>query len=65
MGNPFKTPLLLARAGAILTPPRHAASALRRTGPGRRRPLSKVIPETVHQGYAPCVPIHLPLEDAA
>ncbi|MCM8611169.1 RAMP superfamily CRISPR-associated protein [Accumulibacter sp.] len=58
--NPFKTPLLLAASGAVLTP----------AGPFERRPfvgqglggdgsLSKAEPATVHQGYAPVAAIDL------
>ncbi|QGU32420.1 type III-A CRISPR-associated RAMP protein Csm4 [Thermochromatium tepidum] len=64
-GNPFKTPLLLARAGAILTPRRMPESPFIGQGLGGDGSLSKVIPETVHQGYAPCIPIHLPLLEVA
>jgi CRISPR-associated protein Csm4 len=65
LGNPFKTPLLLARAGAILTPLEMPAAPFVGQGLGGDGRLSKVIPETVQQGYAPCIPIHLPLEIAA
>ncbi|WP_295408545.1 CRISPR-associated protein Csm7 [uncultured Thiocystis sp.] len=65
LGNPFKTPLLLARAGAILTPRDWPAVPFVGQGLGGDGRLSKVIPETVQQGYAPCIPIHLPLERAA
>lgn len=65
-GNPFKTPLLLARAGAILTPRQMPEAPFIGQGIGGDGTLSKAIPETVHQGYAPCIPIHLPpLEVAA
>jgi CRISPR-associated protein Csm4 len=63
-GNPFKTPLLLARAGAILTPPKMPAAPFVGQGLGGAGQLSKVLPETVQQGYAPCVPVHLSLENA-
>ncbi|WP_295455547.1 CRISPR-associated protein Csm7 [uncultured Thiodictyon sp.] len=64
-GNPFKSPVLLARAGAILTPSQLPAAPFIGQGLGGAGRLSKVIPETVQQGYAPWVPIHLPLEFAA
>lgn len=70
-GNPFKAPVLLANTGAVLTPSPQAGE-----GPGERALftgqglggktadgegiLSKAIPETVHQGYAPVVGIKLP-----
>ncbi|MBV5310883.1 CRISPR-associated protein Csm7 [Chromatium okenii] len=65
LGNPFKTPLLLARAGAILTPSEMPRAPFIGQGLGGDGRLSKVIPDTVHQGYAPCIPIHLPLERTA
>ena len=51
--NPFKTPVLLARAGAILMPQQltdeqHIGQAL-----GGNGELSRTIAGTVHQGYAP------------
>lgn len=63
LGNPFKMPLLLAATGAVFTPGEN--------GPGIEAPyigqglggdgrLSKVMHNTVHQGYAPVVSIHLP-----
>ncbi|MCF7992149.1 MAG: CRISPR-associated protein Csm7 [Thiohalocapsa sp.] len=65
LGNPFKTPLLLAKAGAVLTPATWSSPHFVGQGLGGDGRLSKVIPETVHQGYAPCIPIHLPPETAA
>ncbi|MEA1051764.1 CRISPR-associated protein Csm7 [Lamprobacter modestohalophilus] len=64
LGNPFKTPVLLARAGALLTPSRLPSDPLIGQGLGGDGRLSKVIPETVQQGYAPCVAVHLPEEIA-
>jgi len=57
-GNPFKTPILLAGTGAVLTPsgpftPRVFVG----TGIGGDGRLSKVEPGTVHQGYAPALPL--------
>lgn len=81
LGNPFKTPVLLAQTGAVFTlPPRgvsspaigpagteaSSASGLPRLaafvgqGLGGDGSLSKAIPETVQQGYAPVVGIRLP-----
>ena len=62
-GNPFKTPLLLARAGAVLSPQTMPKAPFVGQGLGGIGQLSKVLPETVHQGYAPCIPVHLPLEN--
>lgn len=63
-GSPFKTPLLLARSGAVLTPAQMPAAPFIGQGLGGAGQLSKVLPETVHQGYAPCVFVHLPPEIA-
>ncbi len=60
--NPFKTPVLLTRAGALLTPPSVPSDPLIGQGLGAHGQLSKVIPETVQQGYAPCIAVHLPEE---
>lgn len=62
-GQPFKRPLLLMRTGAVL--------ALRENNPqwpdfhgiglgGTERPISVAEPATVHQGYAPLLPLVLP-----
>jgi CRISPR-associated protein Csm4 len=61
--NPFKTPVLLANTGAVLTPRETAVVAAPFTGRGLGgdEKLSKAIPETVHQGYAPVVGIKLPV----
>ena len=61
-GNPFKTPILLADTGAVLTPRDHHDACLfvgQGLG-GADRPLSRSIPETVHQGYAPVIGIRIP-----
>lgn len=59
-GKPFKTPLLLAATGAVFTPddgwrPRSFIGQ----GLGGDGRLSKAEAATVHQGYAPVVPIAL------
>ena len=62
LGNPFKTPILLADTGAILTPRNHHDARLfvgQGLG-GASRPLSRTIPETVHQGYAPVIGVRVP-----
>ena len=61
-GNPFKTPILLADTGAVLTPRNHhdARPFVGQGLGGVHRPLSRGIPETVHQGYAPVVGIRIP-----
>lgn len=59
-GNPFKTPVLLASAGAVLTPVTFQPRAFIGQGLGGDGSLSKPIPATVHQGYAPVAAIALP-----
>ena len=62
-GNPFKTPILLADTGAVLTPRNNHHDAPLFLGQGlggANRPLSLSIPETVHQGYAPVIGIRIP-----
>lgn len=61
-GRPFKTPLLLARAGAILMPKHLPDQNFIGQGLGGAGQLSKAIAETVHQGYAPWIPVNLPTE---
>ena len=61
-GHPFKTPVLLADTGAVLTPRNHHDARLfvgQGLG-GASQPLSHGIPETVHQGYAPVIGIRIP-----
>ena len=61
-GNPFKAPVLLADTGAVLTPSgsfQERAFVGQGLG-GSNHPMSIGIPETVHQGYAPVVGIHVP-----
>lgn len=62
LGNPFKTPVLMARAGALLTPAHRPEAPMFGQGLGGDGRLSKVIPGTVQQGYAPTVAVHLPKE---
>lgn len=59
-GNPFKAPILLARAGAVLAPSRFEPLQFIGQGLGGDGRLSRALPETVHQGYAPVVGIALP-----
>ncbi len=59
-GQPFKTPVLLAAAGAVLKPVHYTEARFVGQGLGGEGRLSRVIPETVHQGYAPVVGVHLP-----
>ena len=64
--NPFKNPVLLADTGAVLSVVQTNQSFFGQ-GLGGNRQLSKAIDETVQQGYAPVIPIHLPApqQDAA
>ena len=59
-GQPFKTPVLLIAAGAVLKPARYVETHYVGQGLGGDGRLSRAIPETVHQGYAPVVGIRLP-----
>lgn len=56
-GNPFKTPVLLAAAGAVLTPITFEPRLFIGQGLGSNGSLSKAVPQTVQQGYAPVVAI--------
>ncbi len=57
-GNPFKRPVLLAKAGSVFTP-EHFEPARRCIGQGLTH-VSSSQPETVQQGYAPVFPLPLP-----
>lgn len=59
-GRPFKAPVLLAQTGAVLAPHHFQARFFVGSGLGGNGSLSKAIPETVQQGYAPVVAICLP-----
>lgn len=61
-GNPFKRPVLLVGGGAVLTPLR-ATERQACIGQGLTG-VSDVLPETVHQGYAPVLGICLPSNGA-
>lgn len=56
-GQPYKNPVVMAQTGALLT--RLSADALDHVGRGLggHGELSRALPETVHQGYAPVVPV--------
>lgn len=62
-GNPFKSPILMADVGAVITPKTYMANTLYigsgvggmdKDGKGY---LSATIPHMVHQGYSPIIPI--------
>ncbi len=58
-GRPFKNPVLLADTGAVLTPELYVPVSVTGQGLGGSGKLSRAIPETVHQGYAPLLGIRL------
>lgn len=62
LGNPFKTPILLTASGAILAPRKEDdwSRGWVGQGLGGDGTLSRVLPSTVHQGYAPAIAVHLP-----
>jgi CRISPR-associated protein Csm4 len=57
-GQPFKSPVLLAARGSVFSTGQ--STALLGQGLGGKGELSRVIPATVHQGYAPAIGIQLP-----
>jgi CRISPR-associated protein Csm4 len=65
-GKPFKTPVLLAKTGALFSSDHFTAETFFiGQGLGGNGQLSKQIPATVQQGYAPVIPIHFaPVEPA-
>lgn len=59
-GQPFKRPLLIMRRAAVLTLRVACQDGFHGNGVGGvRQALSKAIPETVHQGYAPVLPLNV------
>jgi CRISPR-associated protein Csm4 len=67
LGNPFKTPVLLAQTGAVLCPRSLSPTLFVGQGLGGNGQMTKAasLQETVHQGYAPVVSIQLPQKKAA
>ena len=66
-GNPFKRPVLLAKAGSVFWP-KHIDTARALIGQGlggAAAPVSLSMPETVQQGYCPVLPIAMPAPWAA
>lgn len=61
-GHPFKAPVLLADTAAVFSPVLDERDYIGQ-GLGGTGELSKSIPQTVHQGYAPCLPVHIPFND--
>jgi CRISPR-associated protein Csm4 len=64
-GSPFKTPVLMAASGAVLTPSAFENRSFIGQGLGGDGSLSKSLPATVHQGYAPVIGICLPNLDTS
>jgi CRISPR-associated protein Csm4 len=54
--------VLLAKAGSVFWPEQFDASLgfIGQGLGGADAPISLAMPETIHQGYAPAVPIHIP-----
>ena len=67
LGNPFKAPLLLAETGAVLTPVEdfEARDFVGQGLGGKQNSISRTVPETVHQGYAPVLGVRVPEPEAA
>lgn len=64
-GKPFKTPVLLAATAAVFTPVGGFEPKLFiGQGIGGNGELSKSEPATVHQGYAPVLPVVLMAKEA-
>lgn len=61
--NPFKAPILLAKTGAVLTPIEFSGEQFMGQGLGGKGEISNTIAQTVHQGYAPVLHIHLATKD--
>jgi CRISPR-associated protein Csm4 len=58
--QPFKRPLLVIATGALLKSRKPARWAFHGCGlGGSANRISDAIPDTVHQGYAPVLPLHL------
>lgn len=60
--SPFKRPVLLAKTASVFWP-EHLDLGTSFIGQGLggvQAPVSQSMPETIHQGYAPVVPIHIP-----
>lgn len=62
--NPFKRPVLLAKAGSVFWPEtlRPGRGFIGQGLGGAANPVSTAMPETVQQAYAPVIAIHRPVE---
>lgn len=58
-GKVYKNPLLLADSGAVFYCHNSSERVFAGQGIGGNGKLSKAIPETVHQGYAPVIPVKI------
>ncbi|MER2511056.1 MAG: hypothetical protein ABTQ25_01300 [Nitrosomonas ureae] len=58
-GKPFKNPVLLAQTAAVFTVQPPISGGFIGQGIGGNGKLSKTLPATIHQGYAPSIAIHL------
>ena len=59
-GQPFKNPVLMARAGAVFAHPDATARRFAGRGLGGGGELSRALPATVQQAYAPVLAVRLP-----
>lgn len=61
-GNPFKRPVLLAKAGSVFWPEQvdPACAYIGQGLGGTAAPVSLAMPETVQQGYCPILPVCVP-----
>ncbi len=57
-GKPFKNPVLMADTAAVLSTDKPPATSYIGKGLGTDGKLSKAQPNTVQQGYAPCIKLH-------
>lgn len=66
-GQPFKRPVLLAKAGGLFWPETLDANRpfIGQGLGGTTNPVSLAMPETVQQGYAPVIAVARPVEKAA
>lgn len=66
LSGPFKRPILFMKTGALISFKAAGIPAFHGCGlGGAQQPISGVIPQTVHQGYAPLVPVAATLEQEA
>ena len=66
-GNPFKRPVLMAKAGSVFWPGKldPACTFIGQGLGGVGNPISSTMPQTVQQGYAPVIAIHRSVEAPA